>query len=253
MHWFTNPSKVGATVCRVHSFCLGALLPLFVVRGAVLVLGLVQALFVVGCLHGSPGFEARVPPDPRSDGPYFLVYEKWLREGQLNTRLQKHLDFQAVLLTSEFRAAAWTRWHSLRGAGDLPWASSAAVSGAEVPPADAGTLGAVVSLYTPEGAYLDLSPSGGLWSLSVVFSPGAGRPEVIVPVDGVVALSRKVVLEPLFPHVNQWGKDYLVTFAVPPGFGELLRSGVSGDAVVAVPPHLTLHARSALAHVAVTW
>jgi hypothetical protein len=134
---------------------------------------------------------------------------------------QKRIEVHAVMLTAEFRTAYMERAAKIWGEGQQAFDSSIG-----------SRVGFLVSFSTPDRPYEFLEDKR-LWVLSLNY----GGTKVSNP--EVRSLADKAVLDPFFPFVNQWSREYLVAF--DPAMGSSL------------PQSVSLSLKSALAGVELEW
>jgi hypothetical protein len=151
-----------------------------------------------GCVTG--GGSASVPPSPAEDQQYAPVVERWTRKVHVFSKFQNRVEISAVLLADEMRRAVADRLARLRGNTDGLSVLTDSSGGVR--------LGMLVSIFTPEGAYLDLDDKS-LWSLTLRIGPNQQAPLYVRRV------SDKTPLKPFFSHIHQWSQDYLLVFDFP--------------------------------------
>jgi hypothetical protein len=163
------------------------------------------AFLLVGCASSRGSLNSDVPPSASSDNNYADVLEKWARSGSVHHLFQKKMDVQAIMLTNEFRAAYLERMTRLRG--DTQSSLDESVG---------RRVGFLVSLSTPERAYENLDDKR-LWTAALQLGTLQVQNAEIRP------LSDKTLLDPFFPFVTQWSREFLVMFD-PGATGELPQS-----------------------------
>jgi hypothetical protein len=151
-----------------------------------------------GCVTG--GGSASVPPSPVEDHQYAPVVERWTRKVHVFSKFQNRVEISAVLLADEMRRAVAERLARLRGNTDGLSVLTDSSGGVR--------LGMLVSVFTPEGAYLDLDDKS-LWSLTLRIGPNQQAPMYVRRVND------KTPLKPFFSHIHQWSQDYLLVFDFP--------------------------------------
>lgn len=151
-----------------------------------------------GCVTG--GGSANVPPTPMEDQQYAPVVERWTRKVHVFSKFQNRVEMSAVLLADEMRRAVAERLARLRGNTDGLSVLTDSSGGVR--------LGMLVSVFTPEGAYLDLDDKS-LWSLNLRIGPSQQAPLYVRRVND------KTPLKPFFSHIHQWSQDYLLVFDFP--------------------------------------
>jgi hypothetical protein len=152
------------------------------------------ASVVLGCASSGGEVRSEVPPQAASDSVYAETLEKWHRSDSVYSLFQKKIQVHGVLLTTDFRKAYLERVSRIRG--DAVNALDESVG---------RRLGVFVSLTTPDYAYENLDDKR-LWSVSLRY----GKTQIHAP--DVRPLSEKTPLTPFFPFVNQWSREFLVTF-----------------------------------------
>jgi hypothetical protein len=185
---------------------------------------------LIACTTSSDGATAEVPPQPRQDTPYFDVHEKWHKEESIVSSLQKKLEVHALLLTDEFRRAYVARFQRLRGVTQDSLGQ------------DIGRrVGVLVSVFSPEKPYESLDDRR-LWTIQLKYGINTlANPEI-------KSLNDKVLLDPFFPFVNQWSREFILAFDPTAG-----TTGDSGGDETPLPDSVTLIMRSALTSVEVRW
>jgi hypothetical protein len=173
-----------------------------------------------------------VPPDAATDAVYAPVLERWTRKAGVFSQFQNKIEISAVLLTDQMRKAVGDRLARLRGAteGMSVLSDSSGV----------GRLGMLVSVYTPENAYLNFDDKS-LWSLSLRVGPQQQQPLFVRRVFD------KTALEPFFSNIHRWSQDYLLVFDFP-------ETAVSQEAKTdAAASEAEFFAQSALARISLRW
>lgn len=190
-----------------------------------------SGLSLTACTTASSNTRTVVPPGPMDDVEYSAVLLKWTKEAKVIDHFQKQVDFNAVLLTDEMRRAYVARHARLRGD------ASAAIEDM-----NGGKLGMIVSIFTPDSGYEDLSDRS-VWSVSL----RAGA-QSVTNVQ-VRRLSNKTVLEPYFPFVNRWTNDYLLVFET----ASAPQPGAAASEILLQAQDVSLVLRSAIANVDFNW
>lgn len=164
-------------------------------RGFLLSLGL--SLFLGGCVSST---SSSVPPGPADDSQYAPVLGRWTRSAHVFSKFQNRVEMSAVLLADEMRRAVAERLSRLRGTNDGLSVLTDSSGGVR--------LGLLVSLYTPEGPYMNLDDKS-LWSVSLRIGSNQQPPLYVRRVTD------KTPLQPFFSHIHQWSQDYLLVFDFP--------------------------------------
>lgn len=184
-----------------------------------------SALIFSACTSSSERATATIPPSTSSDSAYNSVLKKWQREAQAYDEFRLQIDVKAVLFTDEFRRAFLERWQRIRGE-----------SRSSLQEMTSGKSGALVSLYTPIYEYMTLD-NAKLWSFELRFGDRVFAPTLVKLVPD------KVMLQPYFPFVSNWSREYLVIFDTAAPGGESL----------VLPDSVTLALRSALSNIEFKW
>jgi hypothetical protein len=192
-------------------------------------------LFVSALISQSACVSARVaavPPQPAQDSVYAPVLERWTRKTHVFSQFQNKIEISGVLLTDQMRKAVGERLARLRGGTEGMSVLSDSSGG--------NRLGLLVSVYTPESAYLNFDDKS-LWSLSLRVGPTQQAPVFVRRVFD------KTTLEPFFSNIHLWSQDYLLVFDFP-------ENAVSQDSKSDTPlSEAEFSAQSALARVALRW
>lgn len=156
------------------------------------------ALLANSCVSASES--AVVPPAATEDRLYAPVLKRWFRDIKVFSEFQNRIELSAVLLTSEMRRAVTERLSRLRGSSEGLSVLSDTSGGVR--------LGVLVSVYTPDEAYMSLDDRS-LWSLSMRVGPSQMTPMY------VRQISDKTLLQSFFPSIHRWSQDYLMVFDYP--------------------------------------
>ncbi len=179
------------------------------------------AVLTVSCASSSDNAISSVPASAIADSSYADVLQKWQRSDAVFSMFQKRVEIHAVMLTAEFRKAYMERAGRIWGEGQQGFDSSLG-----------NRVGFLVSFSTPDRAYESLDDKR-LWVLNMNYG------NTKIPNSEVRGLTDKALLEPFFPFVNQWSREFLVAFD----------PGASGN----LPEVVGLTFKSALAGVELIW
>ena len=146
------------------------------------------------CTTSSDASSASVPESALEDEAYAGPYKNWHTKVSVVDQFQKKFDAEAVLLSNDMRRAYTERWSRLRGKSD---AGLGDLSG--------GKLAVILSYFSPQDEYMDLS-NPQLWTVELSVAGKNYAPAL------VQKLPQKAALEPFFPFVNQWTVEYLLVF-----------------------------------------
>jgi hypothetical protein len=179
------------------------------------------AILMVSCASSSDNAISSVPASVLADSPYADALQKWQRSDAVFSMFQKRVEIHAVMLSTEFRKAYMERAVRIWGEGQQAFDSSLG-----------NRVGFLVSFSTPDRAYESLDDKR-LWVLNLKYG------DTKIPNSEIRSLMDKAFLEPFFPFVNQWSREFLVAF--DPGAG--------GN----IPDVVGLTFKSALAGVELIW
>ncbi len=162
-----------------------------------------------------------VPDSATNDSEYAGTLQKWQRSENVFHLFQNQLSINAVMLSSEFRKSYSSRMTRLRG--DSRNSLEESVN---------QRVGFLVSITSPFHAYETLDDKR-IWGISLKYGNSK------IQNNETKLLADKVILEPFFPFITQWSREFLVTFE-PAELGEQSQS-------------VTLLLKSALASVEMEW
>lgn len=182
-------------------------------------------LVTLSCTSMSDEAKTSLPTSAADDDAYQVALAKWSREAHVFYRFQKVIDANVVLFTEEFRRAFLERWTQIRGDGR-----------SNLDEMTSGKSAALVSLYTPDFPYMSLDNSR-LWTIEMQFGEKKIAPSIVRWIDD------KPLLEPYFPFLNKWTREFLVIFDT---------ASPSGETFV-LPNSVQLSLRSSLVSTEFAW
>lgn len=181
-------------------------------------------LCLASCTISGPGTLSSIPLSPKEDKSYIEVFNKWHKEINIFSEFQNRIEAHALFLSDDFRKAYHKRFESIRGETIDPFNQE---TGAD--------FGILISVTTPDH-YFEEVDSRNIWTLKLAY----GSLDLANP--DIRSLKEKEILEPFFPFVSKWSKEFLVVFNLKKEEGK-----------AELPQKVKLSMRSSLATIEMEW
>lgn len=150
------------------------------------------------CTSTTGASKAEVPASPAADDQYAPVLKKWTSEAHVYYQFQKMVDLSAILWSQEMQRAFADRWRNINGNATQP-----------IPTLSENEIGVVMSVYTPDRAYLALE-NEKLWAFELQVAGQVVRPNRVSLL--AERQNQKAAMMPVLPQANSWTREYLVVY-----------------------------------------